>query len=163
MGKRGPAPKPTALRVLHGDQKSRINDEEPVPASGEVVPPAWLSSDALKVWAQYAPDLIAQQVMSTWDPAEFAVWCDAVARHAKAAQMLDQQGEVVDVCVGWTKGDDAEPIFKPQKNPWQLIWRETADTIQRFGARFGMSPSDRAQIRTGGSKSDDRGAERLLS
>lgn len=26
MGKRGPAPKPTALRVLHGDRKDRIND-----------------------------------------------------------------------------------------------------------------------------------------
>jgi hypothetical protein len=33
MGKRGPAPKPTNLRVLHGEKPYRINQAEPKPRS----------------------------------------------------------------------------------------------------------------------------------
>lgn len=55
MGKRGPAPKPTALRVLHGDRKDRINDAEPQPAEGEVTAPEELSDDARAIWDQLPP------------------------------------------------------------------------------------------------------------
>lgn len=76
--------------------------------------------------------------------------------------MLDEEGEVVQVVVGWTRGDDPEPIVRAQRNPWQLVWRETADTEQPFAARFGLTPSDRSQLSV---KEPDRGngVERLLS
>jgi hypothetical protein len=42
------------------------------------------------------------------------------------------------------------------------VWRETADTEERFAARFGLTPSDRSQLSV---KEPDRGngVERLLS
>ncbi|MFD7319546.1 hypothetical protein ACFV9D_00420 [Streptomyces sp. NPDC059875] len=56
-GRRGPAPKPTALRVLHGDRKDRINTGEPQPDEGEITPPVWLSNGALEVWRILADEL----------------------------------------------------------------------------------------------------------
>lgn len=43
-------PKPTALKVLHGDRSDRFNREEPLPPESEVSPPAELSDDARAVW-----------------------------------------------------------------------------------------------------------------
>jgi len=43
LGKRGPTPAPTAIRRLHRARPDRINNAEPVPNLGPVVPPSWLS------------------------------------------------------------------------------------------------------------------------
>lgn len=50
MGRRGPAAKPTQLRILHGDRKDRINDGEPVPPEAEVACPDWASDPARAIW-----------------------------------------------------------------------------------------------------------------
>lgn len=51
MGRRGPAPTPTALKLLRGETRpSRINRDEPLPV-GELVPiPSDLSPEAQAVW-----------------------------------------------------------------------------------------------------------------
>lgn len=67
MGKRGPAPKPTGLRVLHGDRADRINRDEPQPDEGDVQPPAWLGEAALEVWHTLADELTAKGVLTAWD------------------------------------------------------------------------------------------------
>ncbi len=95
MGRRGPPPKPTALRVLHGDRKDRINTSEPSPAAAEVRPPDWLGGEALGVWRRLAPDLERKGVLSAWDVEAFAVYCDAAVRHVKSVERLDVEGEVV--------------------------------------------------------------------
>jgi hypothetical protein len=46
MGKRGPAAKPTKLRVLHGDRADRINADEPEPPEDEIRCPDWASDIA---------------------------------------------------------------------------------------------------------------------
>lgn len=131
MGQRGPAPRPTALKVLQGDRKDRINSAEPVP-QGDVVAPATLSAGALDVWTRLAPDLKRQGVLTAWDVDEFAVLCDAVARHRKAAEQLDAEGELGENRFG-------ERVVRP----WFRVWADTAAVISKFGGRFGLSPSDR--------------------
>lgn len=156
MGKRGPAKTPTKLALVKGERSDRVNEAEPEP-DGEVAAPAWLSGDASQVWDTYAPDLISKQVLTAWDVEAFANWCDAVVRRRRAAQHLDDEGEVVDLPVFNKNGDHTGD--RKGKNPWQLVWNEADAQIQRYGARFGMTPSDRASIsvgeeRKGGSNED---------
>jgi hypothetical protein len=54
MGKRGPAPKPTNLRLLHGDRRDRINTSEPLPADGIPVCPKSAPDVVREVW-DYTP------------------------------------------------------------------------------------------------------------
>lgn len=136
MGKGGqgrPA-KPTSLKVLHGDRKDRINAAEPAP-SGEVAPPEGLSEDALVVWRRLAPDLERKGVLTAWDTDEFAVVCDAVARHRRAAQVLDEEGET-----------GVNRFGERVVQPWFRVWSETASVLAKHGGRFGLTPSDRQSL-----------------
>ena len=159
MGKRGPAPKPTKLRILHGDRSDRINTAEPKPSDVDIVPPAWLAADAVQVWETYAPDLRRTGVLTSWDVEAFAAWCDAVCRRARAVQELAGGKEVITVPVFNKNGDVTGE--RVTKNPWTLVLGEADAQVQRYGARFGLTPSDRAQLKIGGSDRDP--AEDLLS
>lgn len=160
MGKRGPAPRPTSLRVLHGDRPDRINTAEPKPAAVDVSPPEWLPVDAAAVWGAYAPDLRRTGVLTAWDVEAFAAWCDAVARRARAARELQECGEVVEAPVFNKNGDVTG--HREVKSPWLAVLNEADAQVQRYGARFGLTPSDRAQLTIGGGSGRDP-AEDLLS
>ncbi|TQE35464.1 phage terminase small subunit P27 family [Streptomyces ipomoeae] len=160
MGKRGPAPKPTQLRVLHGDRKDRINADEPTPDVGEVLPPAWLSDAALDVWEAFAGDLEAKRVLTPWDTEAFANWCDAVARRRDAAEHVEEEGAVVEAPVFNKNGDLVG--HRRAKNPWLMALDAADAQVQRYGARFGLTPSDRAQLKIP-NQGEGLGAERLLS
>jgi P27 family predicted phage terminase small subunit len=163
MGKRGPAPKPTALRIVHGDKNQhpeRVNDAEPLPSAGEVVPPGWLSPEAVEVWGERVPDLVDKRVMTPWDIEAFAVYCDAVVLHRDAAGHLHEEGAVIEAPVFDKNGKPTG--HRMQKSQWAYVWKDTAEIIQRYGARFGLTPSDRSQISVGEGEAG-KGARRLLS
>ncbi|WP_282703235.1 phage terminase small subunit P27 family [Streptomyces sp. CC219B] len=160
MGKRGPAPKPTQLRVLHGDRKDRINTDEPTPSADEVAPPTWLSDEAREVWDEYAPDLEAKRVLTAWDVEAFAAWCDAVARRRDAARHVEEEGAVVESPVFNKNGDITG--HRRGKNPWLLALDAADAQVRTYGARFGLTPSDRASLKIP-NEGDGLGAERLLS
>lgn len=162
MGKRGPRSKPTALKVLDGARPDRINTSEPVPGQGDVKPPTWLvelanisqpagGETALDVWNRLAPDLVDKGVLTPWDVDAFAVWCDAVVRHREAVAEITQHGVMV-------IGQKGERV----KNPAVQIARDYADTMTRIGARFGLTPSDRADLKIERGEQHG-GAERFLS
>lgn len=158
MGQRGPQAKPTVLKLLHGDDKAnpqRINRSEPQPAKGEVSPPSWLSRKARAVWRRLAPDLEAKKVLTLWDREAFANYCDAVTRRADAARHLEKEGQVIDAPVFNKNGDMTG--YRRTRNPWSLVLRDADAQVQRWGARFGLTPSERAQIRLpqGGASGDD--------
>lgn len=159
----GRPPAPMNVKKLRGVDKknpSRVNTSEPVPAAAQVEPPEWLAGEALAVWGQLAPDLEATGILTAWDAEAFACWCEAVARRRRAALALAEQGEIIDVPVfnknGYQSGS------RPARNPWALALSDADAQVQRYAARFGLTPSDRARLSVG---SDDgaQGAERLLS
>lgn len=155
MGNRngGTPRKPKALALVEGYRSDRINDNEPVPGDGEVRAPAGLSPEAMAVWDRLAPDLIAKKVLTPWDADSFGTFCDAVARHRRAAAELDAGGEVVEGHRGVAA-----------KNPWFQIWRDTADVMVKVGGRFGMNPSDRTSLSVGGDDGGEaKSPQRLLS
>jgi P27 family predicted phage terminase small subunit len=150
VGKRGPAPAPTALKLIKGVHKhnpDRVNRSEPVPAADVVAPPVWLSEEARQLWDQLAPDLERQGVLKPWDCEEFGVWCDAAARRREAAGMLTTGQSVTREPVMSKSGELVG--HKLVRNPWTLVLKDTTDTLLRFGARFGLTPSDRSQLKVG--------------
>ncbi|MEV6448464.1 phage terminase small subunit P27 family [Amycolatopsis sp. NPDC051716] len=153
MGKRGPAGKPTSLRILHGDRKDRINEAEPVPPAVEIVPPQWVSEKGRGIWDRLAPSMIARKVLTAWDVDAFGVLCEALARYAVATTLVNGSALLV------PGGGGLVP------NPALKVQADAERTFLTFAARFGLTPSDRQAIKTevnadGGISGD---AGRLLS
>lgn len=136
MGRRGPAPKPTVLRVLHGDRPDRINNAEPVAPTLPVEAPDWLSSDARAVWDRYAPSLIRRGVLTLWDVDAFAICCNALVRYREAQQLVDASSILIGV------------VGRLEPNPALRVLRDAEDVFLRYAARFGLTPADRQQIKT---------------
>lgn len=160
-GKGGRARKPSTLRAVDGDKPDRFNHDEPLPGQSAVQPPAWLvesgahteagAESGLDVWHRYAPDLIAKGVLTPWDVEAFAVWCDSVIGYRKATVMVAREGLLVTGSMG-----------NLVKNPACQLQRDYSDTMTKLGARFGLTPSDRAGLKV--EREPQRGgAERLLS
>jgi P27 family predicted phage terminase small subunit len=161
MGKREPRPKPTAVRLLHGGRKDRINLAEPQPPEGDVTAPDTLTEGAREVWDRLAPDLIARNVLTPWDVDEFVGFCDAVARRDDAIAKLAQHGDVIAAKVFDRSGQLTG--HRLVTSPWFQVWKAANDAVLRYGARFSLSPSDRSQINVTSSSGDYGGVERFFS
>lgn len=75
----GRKPTPTALKLVRDNPGNRpLNAQEPVP-TGQAKRPAVLGERAAEIWDEYAPDLEAQGVLTSWDSHTFAVWCELAA------------------------------------------------------------------------------------
>lgn len=152
MGKRGTKPKPTALRVLHGDREDRINRNEPQPAAKEVDCPDWLPPLAVEIWERLGPDLAAKGVLTFWDVDLFARFCWLTAQNRELMAIVEAEGLIVN-------GDKGVRV----KNPAMQLVRDTTAQMVSIGARFGLTPSDRSQLSLGTEEGNADGAERLLS
>jgi len=151
MGKRGPAPAPTPLKILKGTRTDRINFRSPVPALGEVRCPQWLPAGAKAVWRREAPDLVAKDVLTPWDVEMFARWCVLVALSRQLIVTIEAEGLVV-------PGERGNV-----KNPACQLLRDCTAQMVTIGARFGRTPSDRAQMPGSTPPADRTGPGRLLS
>lgn len=161
MGKRGVAPKPTALKMLEGGRADRINRNEPQPPADAVVAPDWLSVDARAVWDRLAPSLEAKGVLKSWDVDSFATLCCVVVESRDAHVDLAANGNRVTVVE--RELADGTIIYSERKNPnWQIA-KEAAGMIVSLGGRFGLNPSDRSQLSIEPEAEHGKGKERLLS
>lgn len=149
MADRGRKRKPSALTALSGGKPSA---DEPIPSAGEVLAPTDLSLGAREVWDRLAPDLIAKGVLTPWDVDEFAALCDAVERHDRSRHHLDLDGEVVESPVFDRNGKQTG--VRQQLSPWWQVWKGANEVILRYGARFGLSPAERAHLKVGHGRND---------
>ena len=154
MGNRGPHPAPTALKLVRGTRADRVNTDEPVPSppAVELEPPEWLTEAAVAIWDVYAPDLIRKGVLTAWDVEAFAVCCDAAARRRKAAAALAEEGEVIKLPVFDKNGKHTGD--RVARNPWTVVLGQADRQLQTWAARFGLTPSDRAQLTGGDGRRD---------
>jgi phage terminase small subunit len=81
MGRRGPAPKPTALKLLQGNPGKRaINGREPKPKTGMPRCPDWLDEEAKACWKRIVPQLNGMGVLTLIDADALANYCDTWSR-----------------------------------------------------------------------------------
>lgn len=152
MGKRGPAPKPTNLRLLHGDRKDRINDDEPVPADGLPHLPPGISPEVTEIWDYTIKQLGIMQLASPADRDVLLAYCEAVNTHRRASEILAKSPVLI-------KGLHGGLV----KNPAVQIARDAAIVMRALAQEFGLTPSARSAIRMGGGDKRNDSAARLLS
>jgi P27 family predicted phage terminase small subunit len=77
MGRRGPKPAPTALKLAKGERRpSRVNYEEPaLPAPASLEPPDGLDGAGLVEWTRLAPALRDSGVLLESDLVAFEDYC----------------------------------------------------------------------------------------
>lgn len=136
MGRRGPAPKPTAVRRLEGNASKRpINDREPEPDARRPRRPAWLSYAGARIWSYYAPRLHDAGLLVTIDRDLFAMFCQYVGRYIEAEQEIAQRGMVYETANG-----------NLIQSPYVSISNRSHNAALRLAREFGLTPSSRSRI-----------------
>ncbi len=144
MGRRGPAPKPTALRLIDGDREDRVNRNEPVPRSGEMIPPDDLPADVRQVWDYTVAELEHMGVDAPADRDSLVCYCWAVRNHRHASRVLVESSILV-------KGQHGTWV----RNPAIIEQGKAAAIIRAFAQEFGLTPSARSRIENRGEDTDN--------
>jgi P27 family predicted phage terminase small subunit len=140
MGRRGRAPQPTALRVIKGDHhKSRYNFDEPIPRGLPPVCPDDVCEDVRAVWDYTVAELDAMGIAYAVDRDTLRCYCEAVVAHRRACARLKESDILV-------RGRYGHLV----RNPALQVQRDSAATIRAFAQEFGLTPSARTRIETGG-------------
>lgn len=129
--------KPNAIRRAQGNpSKRQLPDEkdEIRTANGPGEPPHWLYPEAKIVWNQILDETKHLNLYQSLDRHHLAIFCQAVARNARAEQKLIATCEIV--------RQGSQPI----PNPWLGIINKTADQVVKLGSELGLSPSSRARF-----------------
>jgi P27 family predicted phage terminase small subunit len=137
MGRRGPAPKPTALRALHGEKPYRINQHEPRPAEVLPEPPAELSDAGREIWDHIVTELAAMWLAHRADAHALHAYVEAVELHAQASVMVRRAGPLI---------KDRDGAVRT--NPAVRIQREAARTMLALAREFGLTPASRVHLST---------------
>ena len=140
---------PTRLALLRGVQPKRINTREPIPLDEAVNRPEYLSDLAAAEWDRVAPNLVAMRVVTSADLTGLAVYCEAVARWRRLAELVARSAPVVN--------RDGAVV----KNPLYSQVRDAAAEVRVWAREFGLTPSARAGIRVDVNVHGD--ASRLLT
>lgn len=150
MGRRGPAPKPTKLRILHGDEERYINRNEPQPGEGLPEAPAELDVASRAVWDYVLAELDVMGLATRPDRDQIFAYVEAVSLHAKAVAMVHAAGPLI------KDRDGAVRV-----NPAVRIQNQAARNMLIFAREFGLTPAARVHL-TAQKVAEDH-AERLLS
>jgi P27 family predicted phage terminase small subunit len=152
VGRRGPPPKPTGLRVLQGERRpSRVSPLEPKPRSVPPAKPGWLSASGSDEWDLIVPELMAMGTVKAVDSTALAAYCEAVARLKVATELVARSGLFL---------RDRDGAVR--KNPAVAQARDASNEVRAWAREFGLTPAARAPLRVEHSVAG-AAAERLLS
>ena len=152
MGRRGPAPKPTRLRVIQGNPGKRpLNKNEPKPALGRPPCPRWLNEEAKKEWRRIVPELARIGVLTIVDRLALAGYCQAYARWRQAEEAIEKYGMIGKTESGYV-----------QQLPYVSIAQKSLALMRNLAAEFGMTPSSRSRIKADTSEKDKDPFEEFL-
>lgn len=150
MGRRGPAPTPTSLRLLRGNPGKRaINKREPKPAPLRPTCPRWLNVEAKREWRRVVPELERLGLLTRVDRAELAAYCQSWARWKEAEEFIEKHGPAIPI-------RDADGRVKYlQQIPQVSISQKERQAMRAFASEFGLSPSSRSRIQVPEQQADD--------
>jgi P27 family predicted phage terminase small subunit len=137
MGRRGPAPKVLALRVLEGDRKAKIAaaSHSPVPEQAPPDPPAVFTDEQRVMWNHVVERLTVMGIAYRCDSQQLAAYVYAEWTVQECIRRLNETGLLV-------RGRDGQP--KP--NPLLRIEMRACARATALGREFGLTPSSRQRL-----------------
>jgi phage terminase small subunit len=125
MGKRGPKKTPTATLAQRGSWRAKERKAEPEagPLAALPDPPGDMPDAAAVYWRNMAPTLHASGRLKVDDLPAFGRYCRAMARFVELDGMLDVSDRA-----------------------WIMNMRDLHTMLREYDARFGLTPSDRAEM-----------------
>ena len=141
MGKRGPRPQPTQLKILRGNPgRRKLNAAEPQPESNGVVMPGHLGDVARAKWAELLPMLQATKVMTKADTEALARYCDTYEWWLATRATLRQNGDTYPIL------NDAGDIKYIAQRPEVSIAHKLSTQLWQLEQDFGLNPSARTGL-----------------
>lgn len=138
MGRRGPPPKPTHLKLLEGTfRKDRAAKREPKApkTSKRPSPPAYLGRNAKAEWRRIIPILDEMGILSTADRSIIAAYCQAWHRLQQYEKDIDDNGSSF----------TTEKGYECQR-PAVAMAQKQAQLLRQFAGELGLSPSSRSRV-----------------
>jgi P27 family predicted phage terminase small subunit len=140
----GPAPKPTALKLIQGNAGKRpLNKREPKFA-GAPTCPSWLTKQAKAEWKRVVAELAALDMIRSVDSAALAAYCQSYARWRSAEEIVDAEGQTIQEPVTNNASDVVG--YKVERHPATTIAKDALTQMLRAAALFGFDPSSRSHI-----------------
>jgi P27 family predicted phage terminase small subunit len=150
MGTRGPAPTPTALRLLEGNpSKHPINRQEPQPRARAPKLPDHLDEAAKREWKRLIPILRRMRVLTEADGIALAGLCQAYSTMAQTQTKVNKTGLLL-VREGQIR---ATPLLK--------IIHECSDRINILCREFGLTPAARSRLQMNSTQNPSGGDDIL--
>ncbi len=139
MGKRGPRPAPTAIKLARGTLRGKAKPEPQPPADGISMPPH-LGSVAEARWKCLLPLLQAVKVMTRADIEALARYCDTYEWWLATRAKLKADGDTYPIL-----NDKGEVKYIAQR-PEVSIAHKLAVQLRQLEQDFGMNPSARTSL-----------------
>jgi P27 family predicted phage terminase small subunit len=141
MGRRGPPPKPTALKVLAGNPgKKPLNAREPQPQKIAPRCPEWLTGEGRATWRRLTGLLKGMRLLTNADADAMAGYCQTYARWREAEQFLSVHGLVFPL------RDEKGRVRCMLQFPQVAIARNALLLLKGYQQEFGLTPASRSRI-----------------
>lgn len=140
--KPGRPPKPTSLKLVHGNPGRRpIEKGEAMPLVEVPDYPEHLTAEAKAEWDRITPLLLRYRLVTVIDTAALALYCQAYGRWKEAeSKIAEMRG----------KGGDGllvkAPSGYPIQNPYLAIANRAMEDCHKYLQQFGLSPSARTRV-----------------
>ena len=155
MGKRGPPPKPTALKLVTGNPGKRaLNRKEPKSAGEYGAAPKHLDAVGKSLWHELAKVLQGMQLESASDRRALELMCATYEEWRAARKVFIDEG--MTYTRSTAQGDDIISI-----RPEVRIAADAMRRLHRMMLEFGLTPSARSRVVTGTKEDADPMADFL--
>ena len=145
MARPGPKRTPTSELAKRGSWRANGREVGPTPPGAIPSCPDWLTEIGRLKWADCIEVLNQTKVLITQLDGDFlALYCEAFEEFIDARSEIERDGST---CKSLKGGEYQHPAVG-RKN-------KAIERMRRFGALFGMSPSDRVGLNIGGDDETD--------
>jgi P27 family predicted phage terminase small subunit len=131
MGRRGPPPQPTALKIERGNPGQRpLNHAEPELAAATAEVPVGMKGRARKEWSRLVDELISKGVLTVGDMHAFEEYCRLVGEVDEYEKMINKVGRADAHKLGY-----ANYLLKLRTQ------------LRQQAAHLGLTPSSRSGVK----------------
>ena len=131
---------PTEVLKKRGSKTLSKRKAEVKAARVSAIPvPPGLRADAVDIWHLVTEQLDKMNVLAETDSSAVLLYCNTYAKYVAAEKFIEEKGTT------YERMFRGEVLLKPYPQAQQAI--EYGNQLAKFGARLGLSPADRANLR----------------